>query len=79
MEAGQYLLLGMGAERMTGYWKALDLEEGLALTAVCTCPCSSDCKEDLCVSLYVNFTRKRSTCSRQKMGGGSAEHAVCCC
>ena len=56
MEAGQYLLPGMGAERRTGRRKALDLEEGLAHTGVCTCPRSSDCKENLCVSVYVNFT-----------------------
>lgn len=53
MEAGQDLLLGMGAERRTGCWKALDLEGGLTHTGVCTCPlvrlqgelvCFSGCK-----------------------------------
>ena len=65
VEADQYLLLGMHAERMTGYWKALDLEGGLAHTGVCPCPCSSDGEENLCVSLYVNFTLKKNAADRK--------------
>lgn len=59
MEAGQDLLLGTGAERRTGCRKALDHEEGLTHTGVCTCPRSSDSKENWCVSVDVNFTLKK--------------------
>lgn len=69
MEAGQDLLLGMGAERRTGCRKALDLEGGLTHTGVCSCPRSSDCKENWCVSVDVNFTLKKKTHAADRKRG----------